>query len=367
MLMEKYLTFYLFITISLAAIVVLVLSVMRKREKGRLNVFAIDTVVTLSCLSVCTKSIYVPLFEMCVLTLPFLYVTSSWTKPKNDRLCATAVGFIGVAFVIYNTMCAFEVIDPVSGFCAAVASFVMSFLYVTVYTASVFRCMMDVGGLLSRGNAWYIVLMGSESVYVVLLQTAPVLAILSLLCPPGWALVLTLCAVMMIFLMHVALDRRYRCDSVFMLMRHHEQLILASIKGRAVDESCEVDPDDLYKSIYERILRYFNDEKPYLKGGLSIGDVVSEVYTNKYYVSKAISMYSGRNFCQFVNHFRIMYSIERFRENPELRVSDLWSLSGFNSIVSYNMAFRLFMNENPSEWCRKEKVRIGNRRKFVAE
>jgi hypothetical protein len=33
-------------------------------------------------------------------------------------------------------------------------------------------------------------------------------------------------------------------------------------------------------------------------------------------------------------------------------------MCGFNTIVSYNMAFKLFMGENPSDWCRKEKIRI---------
>jgi transcriptional regulator GlxA family with amidase domain len=46
-----------------------------------------------------------------------------------------------------------------------------------------------------------------------------------------------------------------------------------------------------------------------------------------------------------------------FRENPDLKIYELATMSGFNSIVSYNMAFRLFMGENPSEWCRKEKTR----------
>jgi transcriptional regulator GlxA family with amidase domain len=41
----------------------------------------------------------------------------------------------------------------------------------------------------------------------------------------------------------------------------------------------------------------------------------------------------------------------------DLKIAELANMSGFNSVVSYNMAFRLFMNENPSEWCRKERAK----------
>jgi AraC-like DNA-binding protein len=50
--------------------------------------------------------------------------------------------------------------------------------------------------------------------------------------------------------------------------------------------------------------------------------------------------------------------MEMFRRNPNLKIAELWPMSGFNSIVSFNMAFRLFVNESPSEWCRKEKKKL---------
>ena len=116
--------------------------------------------------------------------------------------------------------------------------------------------------------------------------------------------------------------------------------------------------EEVYKDLYDRIIDYFEREKPYLNGELTINEVVRELYSNKLYISRAISQFTGRNFCQFVNYYRVIHSIDCFRENPDLKVHELGSMSGFNTIVSYNMAFRLFMGENPSEWCRKEKSRL---------
>ena len=103
--------------------------------------------------------------------------------------------------------------------------------------------------------------------------------------------------------------------------------------------------------------------KPYLDGNLTINDVVKVVYSNKVYISKAICHYTGRNFRQFLNYYRVAYSMDLFRENPEFKVSELAEKSGFNTVVSYTMAFRLFMNETPSEWCRKERSKILKQKK----
>ena len=106
-----------------------------------------------------------------------------------------------------------------------------------------------------------------------------------------------------------------------------------------------------------RSILHFEMEKPFLNGNLSINDVVRVVYSNKVYISKAICHYTGRNFCQFVNYYRIKYSTECFKANHDLKIHEISSMSGFNSIVTFNMAFRLYMGENPSDWCRKEKGR----------
>ena len=110
-----------------------------------------------------------------------------------------------------------------------------------------------------------------------------------------------------------------------------------------------------YASIYERLDVLFRNERPFLDGDLTIGDVARSLYTNKLYISKAINIYTGRNFCQYVNYFRVHYSMDLFLSDPHLKVSQLAEMSGFHTVASYNMAFRLFMNESPSEWCRRNR------------
>ena len=165
---------------------------------------------------------------------------------------------------------------------------------------------------------------------------------------------------LLMWLETMALCARISSESVFVLWERQERRIVESMKITPAEVS-GIGPDDIYKDIYERVLEYFDKEKPFLDGNLTINDIVSVVYTNKLYISRAISQHTGRNFCQFVNYHRVMYSVDCFRKNPDLKVTELWSMCGFNTIVSYNMAFKLFMGENPGDWCRKEKIRIFRR------
>lgn len=105
--------------------------------------------------------------------------------------------------------------------------------------------------------------------------------------------------------------------------------------------------------IYLRLQELFEAEKPYLDENITVADVARRLYTNKAYLSRAINDNTGKNFCQYVNHYRVKYSMQIFKENQDLRVSELAEMSGFHTMVSYNMAFRLVTGESPSEWCRR--------------
>ena len=111
--------------------------------------------------------------------------------------------------------------------------------------------------------------------------------------------------------------------------------------------------ENLYRSIFSRIEEYFQNESPFLDADLNIAEVSGRIFTNKVYVSRAISECADTNFCQYVNRYRINYALDCFRRNPTLRVSDLAYMSGFHTVASYNMAFRRVVGEIPSDWMRR--------------
>lgn len=105
------------------------------------------------------------------------------------------------------------------------------------------------------------------------------------------------------------------------------------------------------KELYYRCCRYMELRKPFLVEGFSLEDMSLALLTNKLYLSQTINSCSGRNFRTFVNCYRVMYAMDLYKKNNRLRVCDLSNLAGFHNPVTFNMAFKLFMDESPSTWC----------------
>ncbi len=222
----------------------------------------------------------------------------------------------------------------------------------------IFRRLREVKIILKTGTVWANVGLAVEAVYVV------IYIMLALIYLPAFLVCPDECREgLMVFpflagLMLAALGVRDADDVQFVFWRVQERRIVESMKVTKVETA--LDPttiEDIYRDVYERIVAYFESEKPFLDNELTINDLSKVLYSNKLYISRAISQFTGRNFCQFVNYYRVTYSMELFRNNHDLKIHELACSSGFNSDVSYNMAFRLFMGETPGEWCKKERIR----------
>lgn len=241
-----------------------------------------------------------------------------------------------------------------------VSAGVVAITFSCLFLWMIWRRLRDVKSVIKSGNVWSFLTLCVDFIYILVpLLLLCLLSLIRIVIPYILA-VSVYVSVILLLLEVVAIAVRVSYSSAFVLMHDHESVIVESMKISVTDASATSDNngEDQYKLLYDRIVLYFETSKPYLDGNLTINDLVKTVYSNKVYISKAIFRYTGRNFRQFVNYYRIMYSISIFRENPELKVTELSEHSGFNTVVSYTMAFRLFMDETPSEWCRKERAKI---------
>ena len=222
----------------------------------------------------------------------------------------------------------------------------------------IWRFLFNVKLVLRSGTVWNVVSASIEIVYLItIVFILSVSAGIICLGNERYAQLAYLPLIMLWFAL-LGLSFRINSDCAMIFCHRMERRILESLKVAVVELPNDITRTDAtYQDIYDRIVAYFETEKPYLRSDLIIDDLVKVVFSNKLYISRAISQITGRNFCQFVNYYRIMYSVESFRKNPELKATELASLSGFNSLVSFSMAFRLYMNENPSDWIRKERNR----------
>lgn len=295
--------------------------------------------------------------DMTVCLMPLLTMTSSvWEKEHAYRLVISGL-------VIQSSLAAYWLIVA-AGLCRFPSRQAMLYATISVavsvalmYLASLYVRIRDVRTVMKSGTVWFSVNLSIDSFYVIvlLIDVMAFAAVSSVSRNPGiYEGVFSL----LLFIETLAVSVRFISGSMFVLWGRHERRIVESMKISHVEVANEEsDEDDQYKDIYERVVAYFEETKPYLNGELTINDVVKVVFTNKLYISRAINQYTGRNFCQFVNYYRVTYSVRLFRQNPELKIIELANSSGFNSVASFNMAFRLFMNENPGDWCRKERLK----------
>lgn len=299
------------------------------------------------------------MFELYMAVTAMYIPVVSLVPTSNILMCSRIVIALMLLVSIYHLICAFGYLPMSGGETYMALAGLVAVLSAVVFIYMIWRRIRDVKAVMNSGNVWSFVTLCVDVVYV----TVPLLVFIAIQSFSTMFFPDVQMVYMMMFLLFfeiVAMGMKVIFDSAFVLRRNHERIIVESMKISRMDSGVvnELKGGGKYKELYERIEHYFETSRPYLNGNLTINDVVKVVYSNKVYISQAICHYTGRNFRQYVNYHRVMYSIELFRNNLELNVASLADKSGFNNMVSYTMAFRLFMNETPSEWCRKERAKI---------
>ncbi len=138
---------------------------------------------------------------------------------------------------------------------------------------------------------------------------------------------------------------------------------------RAQNRGAKSEPDSyelaaIDQLLYDRCCAYMTEHRPFLAENFTRQDLANAVFTNKAYLSKTINRFSGRNFRQYVNYYRVMYAMELFRANMSLRITELASLSGFHSPTSFLLSFKAVMGEPPSLWCSKVRKKYLKKQKL---
>lgn len=293
--------------------------------------------------------------DVAFLLLPFMMLASTLWKPEHIKIVCLVSVAGQIVLMAYYMLCLAGIARLYPMHVSAVVLSVSCIAYTITIAFGVYMRVRDIRMIVKYGNALQILSLNVELVYAVFINVVPVLILMDLY--PDQSPGMFHCVAFILLISHLtASSIRIATESYFVLMRDHERKIMESMKITQAD-SDNAGINEVYRHVYERVLEYFESNRPFLDSNLTINDIVKVVFSNKVYISRAISRYTGKNFCQFVNCYRIAYSVKCFRENMDLKITELANMSGFNSVVSYNMAFRLFMNENPSEWCRKERAK----------
>ena len=298
-------------------------------------------------------------FDMTISLLPLLALTCSMNESHRTSSAGKILLLPPLLALIFYILQGIGIIPAVRA-CSFIplAAFV-SMLAGVFYIIAIAMRLRSVNLVMNCGNAWSYASITMDSVYLLFMMLDVLLLTTTLCVSVLYARIVSAIVSLLLVLQLAALGLRVIMDSLFVIWQRQERRIVESMKMSQNDiAKTSQKTNELYSDIYARIVALFETEKPYLNSELTINDVVKMIFTNKLYISRAISRFTGRNFCQFVNYYRVTHSIKIFRDNPDLKVVELASQSGFNSSVSFSMAFRLYMSECPSDWCRKERNKI---------
>lgn len=202
--------------------------------------------------------------------------------------------------------------------------------------------------LFRKDAAWCCAEEDSRLVYAMVLMTA--LIVLMFLNGEGAGTAPYFIMSLLLFMLGIQLYRRAYTGRTIMISHKKErkiQTIVMSCKGSS-DILPEVESSILTKA-FRRIEQFMRDRKPYLDDRFTLEKMADILRLNKVYISRAINKFTDKNFRQYINWHRILYSVELMKEDPWLKIIEIAFMSGFHSQVTYNMAFKMFMDENPSD------------------
>lgn len=168
----------------------------------------------------------------------------------------------------------------------------------------------------------------------------------------SWVMVPDLLALAMLYVLLLITSRSGR---ILLLRSDREKAVRQIVSSGLREQLPALQRDDAasMRGIYGKVVSIMESARPFLDEEYSLNDLSMAVYTNKTYLSKTINVMSGKNFRQFINGYRVKYSIEMLKKNPRLRVDELAAMSGFHSTVTYTMAFKANMHETPGEYSQR--------------
>ena len=154
--------------------------------------------------------------------------------------------------------------------------------------------------------------------------------------------------------------RRAYTRRTMVLSARKEDRIRKAQRGSAFKPPIQfVDSDSRSATLFNEVVSIMENRKPWLQDDFGVEDLARMTRTNRMYLSKAINFHSGRNFSQLINYYRIHYARDLIRKDPTLKMNEVSRMSGFHTVVSFNMAFKLNERMTPTEYAQSLKKLTG--------
>ncbi len=103
-------------------------------------------------------------------------------------------------------------------------------------------------------------------------------------------------------------------------------------------------------SLRKELLDLMEKEKPFLKPDITLPDLALYLNTNRTYLSKILNEHIELNFNQFINNYRLEYSLKYLNDYDDMSILNIADLCGFNSYDTFNRCFKKKYNMSPKQF-----------------
>ncbi|MFD2823539.1 helix-turn-helix domain-containing protein [Lacinutrix iliipiscaria] len=139
---------------------------------------------------------------------------------------------------------------------------------------------------------------------------------------------------------------------------HQSNLLLSDIKLSMHNDKTKTNTLDAeqLKVLKEKLIAYFEDEKPYLNPKLNLISLAEALQLNPNKISYLINESFGVNFNDYINKFRLLH-FKSMALNPKFKHLTILGLaydSGFNSKTVFNTFFKKETGMTPSKWVKSQ-------------
>jgi len=112
-----------------------------------------------------------------------------------------------------------------------------------------------------------------------------------------------------------------------------------------------------FDHLYDEILNYFSDKKPYCNPDFTITELAKDLDTNVKYIAKVIRIKENVNFIVFLNKYRINLVKEKIAQNDHNKYTlrYIYNMSGFRHQSTFNKVFKEIEGITPSEYINSRK------------
>ena len=102
--------------------------------------------------------------------------------------------------------------------------------------------------------------------------------------------------------------------------------------------------------LMQRIVQLMEQEKPYLSSELKVSDLADRLGVNSRTLSDCIRNSTGSTFANFINAYRIDYAKQLMRQQPDIKISEVFLSSGFANETTFFRIFKAVTGMTPNEW-----------------